>query len=57
MAGMFVARDLQPRVDEPMIAPRNGCAVTGANSGISQEVSLGLAGEHWSPQKGERVPV
>lgn len=40
----LVARDLQPWVDERHWSLRGKvCAVTGANSGIGQEVSLGLA--------------
>jgi hypothetical protein len=40
----IVARDLQPWLDEQRWSLRGKvCAVTGANSGIGQEVSLGLA--------------
>jgi len=40
----LVARELQPWVDEGRWSLRGKvCAVTGANSGIGQEVSLGLA--------------
>ena len=40
----LVARDLQPWVDERRWSLRGKvCAVTGANSGIGEEVSLGLA--------------
>jgi NAD(P)-dependent dehydrogenase (short-subunit alcohol dehydrogenase family) len=40
----LVARDLQPWVDERHWSLRGKiCAVTGANSGIGEEVSLGLA--------------
>jgi retinol dehydrogenase-12 len=40
----IVAQDLQPWVDEPRWSLRGKvCAVTGANSGIGQEVAFGLA--------------
>jgi NAD(P)-dependent dehydrogenase (short-subunit alcohol dehydrogenase family) len=59
----IVARDLQPWVDEQRWSLRGKlCAVTGANSGIGQEVSLGLARLGASvlllcrrPAEGERV--
>jgi NAD(P)-dependent dehydrogenase (short-subunit alcohol dehydrogenase family) len=59
----IVARDVQPWVDEQRWSLRGKvCAVTGANSGIGQEVSLGLARLEASvlllcrrPQEGERV--
>ena len=59
----IVARDLQPWVDEQRWALRGKvCAVTGANSGIGQEVAFGLARLGASvlllcrrPAEGERV--
>ena len=59
----IVARDLQPWADEQRWSLRGKvCAVTGANSGIGQEVSLGLARLGGSvlllcrrPAEGERV--
>lgn len=59
----LVARELQPWVDEAHWSLRGKvCAVTGANSGIGQEVSLGLARLGGSvlllcrrPAEGERV--
>lgn len=62
MTGL-VARGLQPWVDEQRWSLRGKvCAVTGANSGIGQEVSLGIARLGGSvlllcrrPDEGERV--
>jgi retinol dehydrogenase-12 len=59
----LVAQDLQPWVDERHWSLRGKvCAVTGANSGIGQEISLGLARLGASvvllvrrPAEGERV--
>jgi NAD(P)-dependent dehydrogenase (short-subunit alcohol dehydrogenase family) len=59
----IVARDLQPWVDEQRWSLHGKvCAVTGANSGIGQEVSLGLARLGASvlllcrrPEEGERI--
>jgi NAD(P)-dependent dehydrogenase (short-subunit alcohol dehydrogenase family) len=59
----IVARDLRPWVDEQRWSLRaTVCAVTGANSGIGQEVSLGLARLGASllllcrrPAEGERI--
>jgi NAD(P)-dependent dehydrogenase (short-subunit alcohol dehydrogenase family) len=59
----IVAEDLQPWVDEQRWSLRGKvCAVTGANSGIGQEVSLGLARLGASvlllcrrPAEGERI--
>jgi NAD(P)-dependent dehydrogenase (short-subunit alcohol dehydrogenase family) len=59
----LVARELQPWVDEQRWSLKGKvCAVTGANSGIGQEVSLGLARLGGSvvllcrrPAEGERI--